>query len=68
MDATLIPELQLINQLEKEIEKEKTLLDEEERQLGELTRNAAGEDSYRKAQMKKVILLRDLTYPRCIRC
>jgi len=54
METTLIPDLQLIGQLEQEIEREKLLLDQEEKQLNNLTRNAAREESSRKAQMKKV--------------
>jgi CENP-Q, a CENPA-CAD centromere complex subunit len=54
MEANLIPELELISQLEKEIAREKGLLEKEEQQLNELMRNAAREDSLRKQQMKKV--------------
>lgn len=49
-----MPDLQLIGQLEKEIEREKSLLDQEEEQLNTLTKNAAREESSRKAQIKKV--------------
>ena len=49
-----MPDLHLIGQMEKEIEREKQLLDQEEEQLNILTRNAAREESLRKAQMKKV--------------
>jgi hypothetical protein len=54
MEASLVPDLHLIGQMEKEIEREKQLLDQEEEQLNILTRNAAREESLRKAQMKKV--------------
>ena len=54
MEATLIPDLQLIGQLQREIEREKQLLEEENTQLEILTKNAAREESLRKAQMKKV--------------
>jgi hypothetical protein len=54
MEASLIPDLQLIGQLENEIEREKQLLDQEETQLNTLTKNAARDESLRKAQMKKV--------------
>jgi CENP-Q, a CENPA-CAD centromere complex subunit len=57
MEASLIPDLQLIGQLEKEIEREKTLLEQENSQLENLTKNAARQKSSRKAQMKKVPLL-----------
>ena len=55
MEANLIPELQLIAQLEKEIAREKALLEQEEQQLNNLTKNASREESSRKAQMKKVL-------------
>jgi DNA repair ATPase RecN len=55
MEASLVPELHLIEQLEKEIERERTLMQKEEEQLNELTKNAAREESLRKQQMKKVI-------------
>lgn len=54
MEASLIPDLQLIGQLEQEIEREQQLLDNEETQLLNLTKNASREESSRKAQMKKV--------------
>ena len=54
MEASLIPDLQLIGNLEKEIEREKMLLDAEEKQLHILTKNAARAESSRKTQMKKV--------------
>jgi hypothetical protein len=56
MEATLIPDLQLIGQLQTEIKREKQLLEEENTQLEILTKNAAREESLRKAQMKKVSL------------
>ena len=55
MEASLIPDLQTISQLEREIEREKQLLDNEEKQLNNLTKNASREESSRKNQMKKVI-------------
>ena len=55
MEASLVPELHLIDQLEKEIERERTLMQKEEDQLNALTKNAAREDSLRKQQMKKVL-------------
>ena len=54
MEAGLIPELQLISQLEKEIEREKQILEVEETQLNELTKNAAQDESSRRTQIKKV--------------
>jgi len=54
MEASLVPDLELIGQLEKEIEREKMLLEQEEQQLENLTKNAAREESSRKGQMKKV--------------
>jgi DNA repair ATPase RecN len=54
METSLIPDLQLIAQLEKEIEREKNFLDQDEIQLNTLTKNAARDESMRKAQMKKV--------------
>ena len=54
MEASLNPDLLLIRQLEKEIEREKQLLEQEEAHLNDLTKNAAREESSRKAQMKKV--------------
>jgi len=54
MEASLVPDLELIGQLEKEIEREKMLLEQEEQQLDNLTKNAAREESSRKGQMKKV--------------
>lgn len=57
MEASLIPDLQTISQLEREIEREKQLLDNEEKQLNNLTKNASREESSRKTQMKKVIPL-----------
>jgi hypothetical protein len=54
MEASLIPDLQTISQLEREIEREKQLLDNEEKQLNNLTKNASREESSRKTQMKKV--------------
>jgi hypothetical protein len=55
MEASLIPDLQTISQLEREIEREKQLLDNEEKQLNNLTKNASREESSRKNQMKKVL-------------
>ena len=55
MEASLIPDLQLIGQLEREIERERQLLENEEAQLINLTKNAAKEESSRKTQMKKVL-------------
>ena len=55
METSLIPDLQLIGQLEREIEREKQLLDNEETQLMNLTKNASREESSRKNQMKKVL-------------
>jgi len=49
-----VPDLRLIGSLEKEIEREKMLLEQEEQQLNQLTKNAAREESSRKAQKKKV--------------
>lgn len=57
MEASLNPDLLLIRQLEKEIEREKQLLEQEEAHLNDLTKNAAREESSRKAQMKKVLAL-----------
>lgn len=57
MEASLVPELHLIEQLEKEIEREKALLKNDEDQLNQLTKNAAREESLRKQQMKKVLIL-----------
>jgi hypothetical protein len=54
MEASLNPDLLLIRQLEKEIEREKQLLEQEEAHLNDLTKNAAQEESSRKTQMKKV--------------
>lgn len=54
MEASLLPDLELIGQLEQEIEREKQLLDQDEKQLNNLTKNAARDDSLRKAHMKKV--------------
>ena len=54
MESSLIPDLQLIGQLEKEIEREKRLLEQENSQLENLTKNAARDESLRKTQMKKV--------------
>ena len=55
METSLIPDLQLIGQLEREIVREKQLLDNEETQLMNLTKNASREESSRKNQMKKVL-------------
>jgi hypothetical protein len=55
MEASLNPDLLLIRQLEKEIEREKQLLEQEEAHLNDLTKNASREESSRKAQMKKVL-------------
>ena len=55
MEASLLPDLELIGQLEQEIERERQLLDQDEKQLNSLTKNAARDDSLRKAHMKKVI-------------
>ena len=49
-----MPDLRLIGSLEKEIEREKMLLEQEEQQLNQLAKNAAREESSRKAQKKKV--------------
>ena len=57
METSLIPDLQLIGQLEKEIEREKKLLEEETTQLDDLTKNAARNESLRKGQLKKVLVL-----------
>lgn len=62
MESSLIPDLQLIGQLEKEIEREKRLLEQENSQLENLTKNAAREQSLRKNQMKKVFTSNFLTY------
>lgn len=67
MEAILVPELHLIAQLEKEIEREKVLMKKEEDQLNLLTRNAAREQSSRKQQMKKVTRLNAFDSRRCIR-
>ena len=58
----MIPDLQLIAQLEKELEREQMMLDEEEMQLNNLTKNASREESARKAQMKKVLTFDRLAY------
>jgi hypothetical protein len=55
MEASLVPDLKLIGELEREIEREKNLLENEEAQLINLTKNAAREESSRKTQMKKVV-------------
>ena len=62
MESSLIPDLQLIGQLETEIEREKKLLEQENSQLENLTKNAAREQSLRKNQMKKVSTSNYLTY------
>jgi hypothetical protein len=62
MESSLIPDVQLIGQLEKEIEREKRLLEQENSQLENLTKNAAREESLRKNQMKKVFTSRSFTY------
>ena len=62
MESSLVPDLQLIGQLEKEIEREKRLLEQENSQLENLTKNAAREQSLRKSQMKKVFTSYSLTY------
>jgi hypothetical protein len=69
MEASLNPDLLLIRQLEKEIEREKQLLEQEEAHLNDLTKNASREESSRKAQMKKVpaFSMASLT-GRCIHC
>jgi CENP-Q, a CENPA-CAD centromere complex subunit len=54
MEMSLVPDLKLIATLEKEIEREKELLEEENEQLDILTKNAAREESSRKQQLKKV--------------
>jgi hypothetical protein len=54
MEMSLMPDLKLIATLEKEIEREQELLEEENKQLDILTRNAAREESSRKQQLKKV--------------
>jgi CENP-Q, a CENPA-CAD centromere complex subunit len=68
MEERLVPDLQLIAQLEKEVEQEKMMLEEEENQLNNLTKNASREESARKAQMKKVVVFRGVSLSRCIRC
>jgi len=60
MEASLVPDLRLIASLEKEIEREKLLFQQEEQQLNQLTKNAAREESSRRAQMKKVPFSRSL--------
>jgi hypothetical protein len=67
METSLVPDLQLIGQLEKEIEREKNFLDQEEAQLNALTKNAARDESLRKAQMKKVFPT-NCGLQRCILC
>lgn len=54
MEASLVPDLRLIASLENEIEREKLLFQQEEQQLNQLTKNAAREESSRRAQVKKV--------------
>jgi hypothetical protein len=54
MEMNLVPDVKLIATLEKEIEREKALLEEETQQLETLTKNAARDESLRKAQIKKV--------------
>ena len=68
MEASLVPDLRLIASLEKEIEREKMLLQEEERQLNQLTKNAARDESSRKAQMKKVGSTVSALSHRCTLC
>lgn len=51
---SLVPDLKLIATLEKEIERERALLETEQQQLETLTKNAAREEASRKSQMKKV--------------
>jgi hypothetical protein len=63
-----VPDLRLIGSLEKEIEREKMLLEQEEQQLNQLTKNAAREESSRKAQKKKVrpTIIRTFLRLRCM--
>ena len=69
MEASLIPDLLLIGQLEREIEREKQLLENQEAQLINLTKNAAREESSRKTQMKKVLSESvTVVYGRCMLC
>jgi hypothetical protein len=54
MEMSLVPDLRWIATLEEEIQREQELLEEENKQLDILTKNAAREESSRKQQLKKV--------------